>query len=560
MRRDKFGGFKFIYPFMLLGCLFGMYTLTKFYGSNDFYFLYNRIHQLYTCLINGASIHYYYNDLIGVGYGSSFFYGTLGLLPFIPFYMVGIKCLYISYLTIALYVNYKGSMLLFSDYVKEARLCALLYSFSTLMIEFFSSLDIWSNLLNIGISWFLLHFCVKYFRDKIDKYRYLMCLTYFVMLNTHIVSSVIVVPFILYLFIIYFDKSRIKNYIKTGILCLLTCLSTLSIILWQISICDNTWKINRDLFEYAKSGSRGSAFPSLVPIFGYIGNSLFNILSGYSFVNFGIFCCLVYLFITRVRKYISNKEKVALVSCCILGVFSYFVFWDFIIQYVNIPIQFSVRFAPYILVCVLIIIFKHVDEITIKKSKDFKVALIMLILCIPDIFLFSLMTNVVEKDIADGNLMQRVANEGYSTITSEEDLLTVIRMQTANGEYLNSSFERYTEVWNKYAYGVIDQYDILYEFEQSDNGVIKVHIPEHNENLVLHFPRLYYKGFNLVGNDITFDTEMGESQFIKADIGTYSGDLILYWDSPTWLTLLDLLLVIMLIYLLLKIIWGDVLD
>ena len=56
-------------------------------GSNgnynpDLRYLFNRATQIYNCFSDEKLPWFYYNDFQGVGYGSSFFYGQLTLIPF----------------------------------------------------------------------------------------------------------------------------------------------------------------------------------------------------------------------------------------------------------------------------------------------------------------------------------------------------------------------------------------------------------------------------------------------------------------------------------------------
>ena len=71
--------------FIIVAILYGFICSEDAWYIADLRYLYNRAYQMLSCFQDGNMPWFYYNDFGGVGYGSSFFYGQLTLVPFLIF-------------------------------------------------------------------------------------------------------------------------------------------------------------------------------------------------------------------------------------------------------------------------------------------------------------------------------------------------------------------------------------------------------------------------------------------------------------------------------------------
>ena len=180
-----------IYDFIIL--LLMLWSLTSILGCmnadsmSDALFLYNRVAQLRTCILEGHILGiFYYNDIGGIGYGSSFFYGYLTLIPFI---CITDRVLFIKIFFIVSYIIlYLGAKSFIKRFSKDYDFIAFLFMASPFIVTLFVGTSMYLNYFAIGISLFFLAKCIDFFRD--EKSFYPASILFFLLLNTHIITSV----------------------------------------------------------------------------------------------------------------------------------------------------------------------------------------------------------------------------------------------------------------------------------------------------------------------------------------------------------------------------------
>lgn len=449
----------------------------------DVQFFYNRVCQLRTCILDGVYPYFYYNDFMGVGYGSSFFYGQITLLPFIFFVNLS-KDGFSSLLVINIFVlNFFGVAYFSKRYTSNHYMIATFYIISQCML---SSVLI-GNLLAIGVSWFFLAKCVDFFRD--NKSFIPASLLFFVLINSHLITSLLSFFCCCIICIYYFDKTKIKQYIKFAIFTSISCIYFLANMIYHLS-CINI-KTNV-IGEYSKS------------YIIYLPNFLNYIIKSdsKSFEN-GIISALfiIPIIILLFRHKIKFSKRLVILSCfCfVICLFSLSKFW-YDLSFITKYIQFPIRLYYFIIVFLLIVIFRYSDCKWIWFS----------ILCLIDML-------IVTMD--------------FSNSLSYEPYHEYI----ANGEYVSVNFSWNEEVFDYMKSHVTNQNGYEIDYNVDKNKVI-VNIPNHTEDWTITVPKLYYKGYYC---DKGFNCYEGDNQFVSVDIGSFSGVLSIYYKQPFMLILVQ---------------------
>ena len=156
-------------------------------GNEDYYFLYNRARQLLTCIQDGNSLGFFYNDFNGMGYGSSFFYGYLTLIPFLPLLNIISTVFLNAYIVVTGLVFCFGTLYLVSKFTDRYCEITCLYLLSTFVIEMFCATGLIVNYLAIGLSFFFIGTLVAFVRD--NKRYVFSSILFFLILNTHIITA-----------------------------------------------------------------------------------------------------------------------------------------------------------------------------------------------------------------------------------------------------------------------------------------------------------------------------------------------------------------------------------
>lgn len=484
----------------------------------DLRFLWNRVVQLRSCYSDGNFGFFFYKDFEGVGYGSSFFYGYLTLIPFIGIKDMGLF-IRIFYMVV-MYLNYFGACFLFKRFTRNNELLACLYVGSVHFIELVTTNGVLANLYAVGISLFFLGYCIDFFRDKKNFYK--ATITYFLLLNTHLITSVFSFIFCITIMIYYFDKARLKEYTLFAITTVLVCSYNIANILHHFDVVNATDRINSKYRDYYNSGLGliDGCYLCDIPVGGAIAK-LLGVSLKVSKINMGIHlfdlvtALILLIYVIKAFAKYNIKAKLMLIFAILGIIIGEVDIWFLIISKHTPFFQFPIRYSIYIVLFLLLFGFRNL------KNKKIEVILLSSCLVLP------ILTGFCTARLTD----EQIRNLGHS--------------QVGNGEYLDKSFS-----WNRKDFdykksGVHDEEGNSYSYTEN-KGVIIVDLSSNTKNLVLTFPKLYYRGYscigysdkNLTSRNKTFAVEKGDSQFIKVRVKDYRGYLKLQYTHPLWLIVL----------------------
>lgn len=518
----------------------------------DIRYLYNRAEQMLDCLKDGNLPFFYYNDFGGVGYGSSFFYGQLTLYPFLIFAKMGITQFLNAYTVIVIALTYTGACFLGKRFTKNYKFVALLYMCSCWSVQSFFSFATLSNMLATAISFYFIGFCIDFFRDR--KSFIPASVMFYLIINTHLVTAVISFIICVMLFIMYFNKSRFKDYLKFALFTTFICSYFLANVLYHIGVVNNTKAINDRMLKFVEAGNATAIcnYQSKLPFTGVIFNSIlakFDLvgIDGYHLINLSV----AILLIVWGRHKFSKRE----ISCLIISLLATLVSIRYIWVLLNKvwlnPIQFPCRFTSYIVLCILLVFLRNV-ELSKFKSRVF------ILCCLPELLLIPFVTVPTDRALLE-----------YDNPYSH---------QVINGEYLDKSFSWDLSDFEYKKNHVTDQDGNEYDFSVFPNKVVVSVHGNKDEDIQLTLPKLYYKGYTFSRVTIpetfapideeefynhtyslyitdTYKVEMGDSQFIKVDIGASRGTFVLTYEHPVWLILLDMLTLITVVAFILNLIF-----
>ena len=517
----------------------GLYIETSFEPNGDFLFQMNRLEQMWNSIRHGHYPDFYYNDFYGLGYGSAFFYGQLTLLPFLPIYLLSPRVFYVLQCLTGLVLNYLGVRMFCKRFTKNYKQCTVMFMTSCLIVTFFSGLDLWVNGLNVGLSWFFLAYCVDFFRDAKKNSSIKATLMFFLMINTHLISSVLALIVCAILCLLYFKKQRIKDYCLFAIQSFLCCSYWIVRMLWQLDIITRNDEINKRMRLWIETSDKArgcSAYQCYVPFFGYAESctlsGVFN--SGYSFYNIFIIAFLVVLSVKNKRKH-TMRERIVLCICLFVTLISNFKVWNFINgQIVDLIIQFPIRCAFYVLVPCLIVLFRQIDFENIKLNKQ--ILTCMILLSLPEFVLFGFKTSITDSHYSFGNFDTYYSFvKDYDKADTQDKVDFLITGQLINAEYLHENFVFSPATFFWQARSVRTNQDEKLEYTIDDNVLI-TQVPEHDFDMYVTFPKVYYKGYRCVGeNGEEFEVDKWYSQFTKVEVGDYVGELRLFYETPKWL-------------------------
>lgn len=480
------------------------------YNSFDMYFFKNRLEQIHTCIAHGVAPVFYYNDFHGVGYGSSFFYGQLTILPFGVFDTdVGFKLLTL-FIPVIFYLSIRYFVGKFTD--RNIGFITFLITTSEFPLGMVGMSLIYANMYGIAFALLFLGSAVGFFRDKDSMI--LPSLMFFLLLNTHLITTVIAFICCVMICIYYFDKKCIRQYFKFLGLNIALNLYQICNMLYHSDVVNNTKQINTYLLNRG-----GISYLSVRNT--YVGGFIFRVLTnitdyGYTLVTIPIGVFMIYLLIRNKHKLIQPKKKlIYLILSFVAIIISGETIWCAIMSVVKIPIQFSIRFVFFAELVIFILTFREICGIIQIRV----ISIIQIISCLA----------VLVMVILNGVFADTGANASD--------------WQVANGEYLDKSFEWNLDSFNynrehvidtktgkEYPYSVDNQYLIV---DLSDNT---------SSDTVIQVPKLYYKGY-VARTDVnifspSYTVSMGKSQFLNVDVGSYSGRLIIYYQHPIFLQVL----------------------
>ena len=503
-----------IVQIVIIYSLFTLYCLNAdLLGFSDNYFLYNRFKQICDCIKDGIYPYFYYNDFGGVGYGSSFFYGQLTLFPFVilsNFKAETFLCVY--YLT-SLLLTYFGVCSLARHYSNNYKFISTIFIVSCI----YTSFGLPVNKFAFGLSCFFLSYCIDFFKDNKNYYK--ASILFFLIINTHTITALFSFTLCLVIFIYYFNRKCVVEYLKFALSTLLLCLYNIANIVYHynsVNLNNNIEVIKNSLSD--NTTLSGNIFPfSSYIIRVYVLKKLFdnNILSGISIIILPVLSLSLFSLYKR-KTHLTIIEKSIIIIFFIGSIINIKYVWYYIYQYINFVFQYSARFMLYLLLFYFIVCFR--DYIP-KRSN------IIIFICMLDIFLGGATMLSSTEPVQDNNLLQ-----------------------INNGEYLSENF-----IWDRKFFDYTRSHvtndrgqSIVYRVEK--NKVI-INIPKHSDNWIVRVPKLYYKGYH---SNFGKCYE-GKGQFVEVDIGKQSGILYVYYKQPYMLICLQILSIIIMCFMINKI-------
>lgn len=540
--------------------LWTVYMNTDFKGVDDFLYHMDRLKQMLTCIEDGIYPDYYYNDYFKLGYGSSFLYPQFTLLFFVPFYFMGATALNVAMVVTCVVTHWLGFRTFAKRFSKNWCYAVPLYLGSSCFVTAMNGLDIISSFICCGLSWFFLAYFVDFMRGEglFTKRKIAMIkasLFFFLMMGTSLISSVVGFVACVFLFILYFRKERMKEYIEFAIINLGMNAFWLCRAVWQIGICTRLDEINENMRIGATRVDCNVGFQTIVPIFGVVestvlGGNFFN--SGYSYFNIFVTIILLY-FAIKYHGKLSKKEYFVLGVCLVTMVISNLKVWSIINDIVDLRIQFPIRYGFYVLGALVLIAIRNVDFDKNKLNKQLFICLCLLI--IPEVFQITrcmiIRTHVIDADDMYAYLEGEKVFDWGTVDGDYKDWIEYAGSSIINGEYMDKSYTFNYSDFLHYKDTARDQNDVGYPVEY-DKNVTVVDVPSHEGDLVLTIPKLWYKGFHCYdedGNELS-EVSKGYSQYCEVSIGDYSGKVYLVWNLPVILQVLKLLCFIFIVILL----------
>ena len=449
-------------------------------NAGDLMFHKNRLEQIKYNLSTGYDVSYFYNDFYGTGYGSSFFYGNLTLIPFALFNVeIGIK-LYILVTFILLIV---GTYQFVKVFTIQNR---YFVTFMILCSEFFLydryTGNTYPNYLAFALSMLCLAEAVKYFRDKNKKSGYVMCLYYFLIVNTHFLSAIFTAVALIIVCLWYFDKARIKDYLKyIGIVLLLIGYNIVNILYHSdVLSADVTNEINQKLL---------SSDLHIAKEFN-ITNLAYTYLHSCPLFTFNLILLILTIIVTYkkiLKKQMKVRHYVLFATILVLALIGTPIIWQTITQKFYIFFQYPIRYGYYILPVVYIYFFRN-TPIKLKTISKIVVVITTLVYMFFGLRLYYKPLNDLGKYIGNGEYLNTL-----DILQDREDF-----------NYNRTHIVNLTDKEEQISY------------ENYGNG-IKFDYKVHNDFTVLQIPKLYYRGY--VAEDVNthqqYEVLMGKNQWIN---------------------------------------------
>lgn len=500
---DKVGLWELAFIYLLLGLVF-LYKCTGYnrYELFDYIYLYNRLEQLRTCLKDGVFPFFYYADALGAGQGTPFFYGQLTLLPFIfikdyvDFTLVYTLCAFS-----ALYFGLRSFYKRFSLKYRELTIITIYSSYG--LYTFFRLNHMSCNTFALGLSFFFCAFCVDFFRD--NKKCYKAVLMFFLILNTHLITTLVSFVACCFIFMYYFRLNRLKEYIKFALLCC---------VVGSYAICNYAYHSG------VLSNERLNTINSLLwdKNTQYLGNNIFETVTVdfflkvtdneyFAFMGMSVFGAVLMYWI-----FSGMKHKGFLFLIMIAVLCSTRIGWRFTHLFINTRIQFPIRYFIFVVVGFFLVGLKDLGD---EEKGVFRF-----------IFLVQLPEFLLCMVIAGSPYMKT------NSYDSEEAEL--IARYVANGEYLSSSFDIDYFFANKDR--VVDEDGKTYDYDIDKNTLV---VHDISNSSLVQVPKLYYKGYVAISESgKLLDVSEGVGQLCLIDVLGYSGDVTVMYRHPVFLVVL----------------------
>lgn len=466
-------------------------------GAGDYVFLTNRLQQIRDCFANGLYPFLYYEDAGGIGYGSPIFYGQLTLFPFIPLAdnpSAFLRC----YLFCCLMLNFFGFRHFLKRISSYATLVSCFYVFSMPFVAIYAC-NLPAFALAVGFSWYFFGYCIDYFRD--GKSFALLILSYFMIWQSNLNATVLSTFICFCIFCCYFKSKRFVDYVRLFVaVLLLISYNLVNIAVHKDAIAPMSADLMLETIEWGSDYRILSAFP--------IGGHLFRVYVSWAdhytgFLTFGAFAVFAFFVIRYIRRQ-SFRVKVCSaiigVGFVIGSVIGMPAVWPGFYRVTNLFLQFPIRYHIFLFGFMLAVLSR-----VIRKNR---VVYIVVTLCILDI---------------------AIVNPFRSEVSTN---IEYVGLQLANSEYASPDFVRDYGVYKEYCDSIHSEQGFSYDFERGYN-LVSVDCSGNNGGDVITLPKLYYVGYDAVGEDgEVFEVESGYSNYCKVALGDYTGILSLSYHVP----------------------------
>ena len=503
MNKLKISKYDIILVFIALYLLLSRMSVNAFgipeYGS-DVAFLYNRVDQLRQIILDGKLLDgFFYNDFQGVGYGSSFFYGYLTLIPFTLIKSYAVFCK--VYFLVTFMLLYFGTKSLVKRFAKNYEFISFLFMTSLQVLHVWLGTTMYCNFMGLAISFFFLARVVDFARDNKSHIPASLC--FWLVLNTHTLSALMSFIGCIFILLYYFKKTRLKDYIRFAVTTTLFCSFFIANFIYHMQGGVLNTDSGYQSFLSVKSATNFLGTSRLLGLEGELLNSLldkrFLVLSPLIWVP-GI-----YFFIKQQKK---TKKTYVVLSLCLLGmILNMNVIWYPLYVKFAMVIQFPLRYMMYAVLVLLILWFRNIEI-----SKKLKYALIIV------------------------SCVYSVASPwGITADTNQEERPG---WQVSNGEYLHENFVNDTVIFNDLRLHVYDNDKNSYTYTEN-KGVLTIQIDKQVPEGKILVPKLWYRGYRAyTAEGESLDTRMGYSQFVLVEVGDYQGEIKVFFSQELWLLLL----------------------
>lgn len=479
----------------------------------DLTYLINRLVQVIDCIETDSSLWFYKNDLYELGYGDAFFYGWLTLLPFIPVYKyLGSVNFLFAYQMVAGLVLFAGLFMIADRFTRDKRgILSVLFLVQPISYASYFLLSLLPFVLGCGLCLIFLSFCIDFFRDR--KSFIPACIVYYIIFNTHLLSAILGFIGCALLFLLYFDKLRIKEYALFCLVCLLLCLwNVLQILYYISSYMSNGLDINNGFDD-------NHLMTSCLTKYSVTG--LYGVAKGKGIVVFNILTQIVVLFCLCKKK--SVREKIVLCLFMVVIVASFFPVWSFINSHINTIIQFPFRIFVYVFFGIMLMSLKDVKRWVLRVL--FSTSLVP--------FFIFMMVSVA--NVGGSNLNEYEVNGDIYVQEDEFSIKDKLFGYIGNGEFLPSNMDfTFKEALSESAYGNDgSKYDFEYDRQ---SGILSVDLSE-NRSKSVEINKLWYMGYKSNAGKC-FQSDNG---YVEVGVEGFTGELEVWYEYPVILRVMFIL-------------------
>lgn len=497
-----------------IGIVFCIYTLMyapSHLNLTDAVFHANRAYQMIDCIDNDMPLWFYNNAMRNLGYGNSFFYGWLTLFPFLPVLKyIGLYEYIDLYRLVSYIVCFTGICMFVKRFIRSNYLVVSCIIVSQpLFYGYMFVASTHPSVFGAGLCLIFFAYCIDFFRD--NKSFVPACIVYFLIFNTHMLSTIFGFVGCAFICISYFNKKKLLKYICFAVSCAVICFWNIAQVLYYFDcFSSNGSRISRGLIHKDLEIFNGYCF-TLFSCLGLVG----VVFGGACPVS--SFACTISMVWGSIRNKKSIRELFYLCLICILFIVSYesiFMFLNEILDYKTV-IQFPSRIFIYLLVLLSVIGFRRFSY------NNLVVLLIYNLLCL------GVILSIEGTYYADNDASLQVYDfHGKSFIAPAGDYSPDLFNEVGNGEYFPSKWQYDTDYPEDI--GVVGDDGTVYDGKYNDRVCIYSADLTHNTSKTVEVNRMWYNGY--VSN--AGECSQSDNGFVQVDVNGYIGSLAVWYEYP----------------------------